>query len=282
MADEPAVAAPAAAAPAAPAAQGDKPWHEGADAGLTGYIQNRGWDKLDPKAAALAASRAHHEAEKLIGAPPDQMLRIPKDANDTEGWGKVYSKLGVPADATQYKFDGLKFANGEEVDADFSASVAKIATEQHLTLDQAKGVAKFIVSQIDAAEADEAATYQSKLDAEKNTLKTNWGSNATANMIVAQNAAAKLGVSAEELSALEKTIGYARVMEMFRNVGSRIGEDSFIRDSGGGGNNPVTKEAAQARLNMLEHDADWQERFNKGGARERQEFDNLTRMVAGA
>jgi hypothetical protein len=34
-----------------------------------GYLQNRGWDKVDAKTAAINAGKAHREAEKLIGAP---------------------------------------------------------------------------------------------------------------------------------------------------------------------------------------------------------------------
>lgn len=261
---------------------GEQPWHQGVDAGLAGYLQNRGWDKLSPKDAALAAAKAHHEAEKLIGAPPDQVVRIPKDANDKDGWGKVYARLGVPADAKEYDFSGVKFTSGEALDGEFTTALQSFSGEQHFTKDQASAVARFLTKQIEQADASEAAEYTAKLMAEKASLKTNWGANHNANTVVAQNAAEKLGVKAEEIAALEKTIGYARVMEMFRNVGSRIGEDKFIRDGGAsGGSQVMTKEGAQSRLDMLQTDVEWLERFNKGGARERQEFDNLTRLVAG-
>jgi hypothetical protein len=43
----------------------------------------------------------------------------------------------------------------------------------------------------------------------------------------------------------------------------------------------MTKEAAQSRLTSLEHDTDWMAKFEKGDVKTKQEFDNLTRMVAG-
>jgi hypothetical protein len=48
--------------------------------------------------------KAHREAEKLIGAPASEMIRIPKDPNDAEGWRQVRSRLGVPADEKGYDF----------------------------------------------------------------------------------------------------------------------------------------------------------------------------------
>jgi hypothetical protein len=277
--ETPAVAPATPAAPVTPVA--NIPWSEGVDTDTAGYLQNRGWDKLSAKDAALAAAKAHREAEKLIGAPPEHVVRIPQAANDAEGWNKVYGRLGVPTDAKEYDFGGVKHANGNALDEASVASLRTLGGEQHLTKDQAKAVAYFIAKQDDARAEIETATYNEKLTAEKATLKTSWGSNATNNLIVAQNAATKLGVTAEELSALEKTVGYARVMEMFRNVGSRIGEDQFIRDNGGGNGGAVTKEAAQSRLDMLATDQQWQDNFNKGGVKERQEFDNLTRLIAG-
>jgi len=73
-------------AAAAAAAAGAKPWYEGAAAEDVGYFQNRGWDKVDAKTAAFNAAKAHREAEKLIGAPADKMIRLPNDPNDAEAW----------------------------------------------------------------------------------------------------------------------------------------------------------------------------------------------------
>ena len=101
--DEP---APAAGVPA-PAAGGEKPWHDGLPAEDVGYFQNRGWDKTDAKTAAVAAAKAHREAEKLIGAPADKIVRLPNDPNDAEAWRQVRLRLGMPQDEKGYA-DTLK------------------------------------------------------------------------------------------------------------------------------------------------------------------------------
>src|SRR5690348_6393637 len=55
------------------AAAGTKVWFDGADAETVGHIQNRGLDKLPANEAALAAIKAHREAEKHLGVRADQI-----------------------------------------------------------------------------------------------------------------------------------------------------------------------------------------------------------------
>lgn len=255
-------------------------WFSTLDADAQSHITNRGWDKLDVNAAAAAAIKAHREAEKLLGVPQDQLLRFPKDINDKDSYARIYERLGVPKDMKDYAFDGVKFKDGTELDASFVDSVRSIATKYHMNKDDAKGLAADLVGIIEAGEASDAADYEGKLAAEKDALSKNWGNNFNANMIVAKNAAAKLGLTAEEVSALEKTTSYSRVMEMFRNIGSRLGEDKFIRENGGG-NNPMTKEQAQHTLDMRKNDSIWLKKFSEGDSEARREFDNLTALIAG-
>jgi hypothetical protein len=51
-------------------------WHTGLDSELIGHATNRGWDKLDGKAAAQAALKAHRDAERHLGVPAEQVLRL--------------------------------------------------------------------------------------------------------------------------------------------------------------------------------------------------------------
>src|SRR5262245_18251845 len=93
-------------APTTPAAP---TWFTGMDADLIGHIQTKGWDKLSPEQAAVEITRAHRAAEQHVGVPADQILRLPKDANDAEGWKATFQKLGAPADAKDYDFSSVTF-----------------------------------------------------------------------------------------------------------------------------------------------------------------------------
>jgi hypothetical protein len=269
------------AVPPVPGSDASTPWYQGIDGENLGYIQNRGLDKLDAKAAVLSTIKAHREAEKLLGVPVDQLVRFPKDATDSEGWNKVYSKLGVPADAKEYSFADVKFTDGTELNEDVAGGIRAIAAEGKLTKDQAVSVARGVVKLLDAAEAAEGAELAAKVAIEKDTLSKNWGANANANMIVAQNAARALGVTEEEVKALESVVGYARVMELFRAVGGRIGEDQFIRSQAPGGTGPMSREQAQATLASRQMDTEWRGKLLSGDPTVRREFDNLTRLLTG-
>lgn len=281
---EAAAAAAAAAASAAAAAAGAaKPWYDGhAEGPFLGHLQTHGWDKLTPAEVALKASQSHYEASKFLGVDPKLLVRLPKDAADQAALQNIRSKLGVPADAKEYDFSTLKFKDGTALDETTTNRLRALAAKSFLTKDQALTAGQEVIEAMDADEAAEATEYETKLAAEKDTLAKNWGSNRNANAVVAKNAAQTLGVSAEAITAMEKTMGYAAVMEMFRNIGVRIGEDKFITNGPGGqGGTFMSKEAADARLEQLTNSSDFQTRFGNREPAAMKEFDDLTRISAG-
>jgi len=266
---------PAAPAPA-PAA-----WYGTPDSETLGYLQNRGWDKLTPDKAALEAIKAHREAEKLIGAPQDQLLRLPKDAADVEGWNKVHAKLGVPEKSTDYDFTAIKFADGREIGAEEVTALQTMSKELNLPKATAQLLAQKLIK-ISETEGLKVSTEQeAKLAQETDKLKANWGAGFNTNKIVADNAMAKFGVTDEQMAALEKTIGYAATMEMFRTVGTSMGEDKFVR---GGGATPgaLTKDEATYKMSQLQTDQVWVNKLMAGDVLAAKEFADLTRVMTGA
>ena len=83
-------------------------WYDSfSDEGLKGFVQTKGWD------APEKAIHSYRELEKFIGAPKDQLLRLPKDDTDTEGWDAVWNRLGRPASAAEYKLPLPEGDSGE-------------------------------------------------------------------------------------------------------------------------------------------------------------------------
>jgi len=271
-----------AAAAAAAAAAAQKPWFDGADAETVGYLQNRGWDKAEPKVVALSAVKAHREAEKLIGAPADKIVRLPKDGNDAAGITELRTKLGVPADAKGYDFSAVKNADGSALDAKLTEALGTTFHANGVPKDAAPSIARDITKYLAATTADTAAKTEQAIAQEKDALKANWGNNFNTNMLVARQAAATLGFEPEVIAALEKSSSYSKVMEMFRNIGSRIGEDTFVRSRAPGSNGVMTSEQAKATLAERKADRVWVDKLQAGDAVTRQEFDTLTRMISAA
>lgn len=255
-------------------------WHSSFDAETVGYLKNRGLDTKTPEEAVLDLSKAHREAQKFIGAPEDQLIRLPKDANDP-AWKNVWSRLGAAADAKGYDFSDIKRADGSDLDPKFSDSLKAAAAARNLPVQMAKDVVRDLVKIQDETRAEEAAKSAQTLAQELDALQKNWGANFNVNKIVADNAAAKLGVTVEQIAALKTMVGGAKVMEMFRNIGTKIGEDSFVRDPSGQSSGAMTVEQAQAKLTALKADKEWAGKLMNKNVLVLQEFDNLMGIVSG-
>lgn len=260
------------------AAGGQKPWFDGAPPEIVAHLQTHGWDKKSEKEAALAAAQSHFAAQKIIGVPADQLVRIPKDANDADGWSKVYEKLGVPK---EYKIEGVKFKDGTPLDQETTDFVVGLAKDMHLTQNAALDLAQRIAKSMDAAEEAEIAETTAKKQADTDALKKDWGANWDANLFVAQRAAQSLGVTAEQLEAAQNMLGYGKVMEMFRGLAAKLGEDKLIMNGGNGGNVTMTPAMANQRKAELLSDPAWSQRYTNGGKKELAEMMALNTIIVG-
>jgi len=266
---------------APPASAGaSEPWFKGADAEIIGHLQAHGWDKKDAREAALEAVKSYREAQKLLGVPPSELVRIPR-ANDETAWRQFYERLGVPQKPDDYDFSQIKFSDGEPLDGDFKTWVATLAHKYHLNKNEALSFAQDIVRQMDGADAAERAEQTAKLQEEKAKLQQNWGANFEVNKFLANQAAQRLGVTPEAIAALENQIGYAAVMEMFRKIGSAMGEDTLIRGNRPAGGGVMTREEAIAKKAELMADPAWRERYLGGGLAERREMLALQAIITG-
>lgn len=262
-----------------PAADTGNYW-SGYDAETQGYLQNKGLTTKPIGEALVAVTKFHREAEKMIGAPANELVRLPKDANAPE-WAQVYKRLGALDKPDDYKFDTLKHSGDKPLNENLVTTLRKAAHSAHLSNDAAVSMAKEVVTHLDAIESARIADETFKLQQEKIVLKNNWGANEAANMVTARAAATALGVSPEAVAALEKTVGYSKVMEMFRLIGSKIGEDRFVQSSGGAAGNVMTKEQAVAEKAALKADEAWVKRYLGGGVEERRKIDALDRIIVG-
>lgn len=267
------------AAPAtAPAVPDIKPdttsWFAGADPEIIGHIQTKGWATKPANEAAIEAVKAHREAEKFIGAPANQLVRLPADAKDEAGWKSVWERLGAPADPKGYDLSIVK----DTAVADF---IRETAAALHLPKDAAVDLAGRFTRRQEATEAADVATKTAALETEKAALAKNWGTNAEANRVIAQSAARALGITPETVAALEGVIGYSAIMEMFRSIGTKIGEDKFVKSENMPGG-VMTLEQAKAKVADLQKDAAWRARYLSGGEPEKREMLALNTIIAAA
>jgi hypothetical protein len=249
---------------------------------VLGLWQNKNWDTSDPAKVALAASQAYAEAQKFVGAPTDQLLRLPAGPADEAGTKALWAKLGAPGDPKGYDFAAVKFTDGSPLDPTFEAAFRQTMAEANVPKDMAVRIAQGIARHLDGVEANETAEKTAAIQQERAALQTNWGQNFQANQVIAQNAVRALGIPPEAVAALEGQVGYSKVMEMFRLIGTKIGEASFVTGGGvGNGPNLMTREGASARLTELKADTAWVQRYMAGGSQEAREMANLMQIIVG-
>jgi hypothetical protein len=267
---------PAGAPPAAP-------WYTGkvSDPEVIGHWQNLGWHDKPAEEIAQLATKAHREAQKYIGVPANQIVRLPSQEGDSAGWKSVFQRLGAPSEAKDYDFTSIKHAGDTPLDSGLDTALRSAMLEANLPKSQAGTLAKGVVKYLDGIKSTEMAEKTAKLQEEKASLEKNWGLNLVANRLVAANAAKALGVSDAAVQALENTLGYAQVMEMFRNIGSKIGEDKFISSPQGGMPGVMTKDQAVARRGELMADTEWRKSYLNGDSAKAKEMTALIALIAG-
>ena len=258
-------------------------WHApyAGNADIMSHITNVGWDKLDAGAAAAAAAKAHFEAQRFVGVPTDQLLRLPKDPNDAAGWQGVYERLGKPKDTKEYDFSQVKFSDGGELDPAFVDFLRETAGKSNLSKAAATELAKSLAGWAEKSDQASATDAQAAIAAERTALQREWGANHNTNTVIARNAATKFGVDAETIQAMENVLGYSKVMNFFLKVGQATGEDTFVGGKGTGTSGAMTREQALARVQELKQDASWVQRYTNGDRDAVQLMKNLNRLISG-
>lgn len=259
----------------AAAVAASKPWHDGVDAETKGFWQLKGLPLDDPKAFGTKFTELYKGAEKFIGVPADQVVRLPKaDASATD-LRAFYERLGAPKEAKDYDLTPVK-------DASIAEALRTAAHTAGLPKTAAESVAKAVATAMESAATQKTTLDTAKLAEEKTALKTNWGDKYDYNHLQAIEGARRLGISPEGVKALEGQIGYAAVMEAMRKIGASTREDTFIEKGAGGNAGDVTTlEGARARKEELMADKNWVDRYLKGGPAEAREMTRLNQMITG-
>lgn len=263
---------PAPAAPTAPAAHGISWLAPDADPEIVGHVQNKAWK--DP----ADAIKGHRELEKLLGADrAGRTVVLPKDdATDIER-SAFFEKLGRPKSADDYGLQALPGA-----DQEFAKAAAATFHANGFTKAQADGLMKWYNEAGQAAQAAQQAQEQAALEAEHKALEADWGTgpDAVARKEMARRAFGKLGLDEASVDALEKVVGFSKVMKAFAKVGDMMREQS-AEGLGEVGSFTTTREGAMARRSQLMADPKWRAAAMNPQSKEWAELQRLDRVLAG-
>lgn len=249
--------------PAAPAAND---WTSGLNDEYKGYVQNKGFK--DP----TSVLESYKNLEKLMGAPRERLFTIPDKEDDKVGWDNVYSRLGRPAEAKDYKVE----LSPEAATPEFTDFIKNAFHELGITKKQGETLmskyGEFFTGQVQKTEAE----MKVQTDNQVKALQKEWGGAFQQNIQVAKNAATAFGFDAPKIDALEAALGYDGVMKFLADLGTKIGPHQFIdggRSSGGGG--AYTPAAARAEIKELRADPDFVARYAKGDIEAKRKMEQL-------
>lgn len=262
----------AAAAAAAAAAAGTKAWHDGIEPETLGFWQNKGYDVTSPLKVAAELTKQYRAAEKFLGVPADQVVKMPKADAPPEDLRAFYERLGAPKEAKEYDLSAIK-------DASIADTLRATAHAAGISKDAAAKLAADLGKAIESKSTTDATVNGAKLAEEKAALAKNWGPKHDYNMLQAMEGARRVGITPEAVKAMENQIGYAAVMEHFRKIGTSTSEDTFIERGVGGSGEVTTREGAMSRKSDLMNDKAWANRLLAGDVEARREYDRLNAMI---
>lgn len=253
-------------------------WLEGLDDANRGAIVAKGYDKLEPGAAVVAALNDAALYRNQLTIPSDEIARIPKDPTAPE-WAALYERLGKPKEATAYDFADVK-RGGQPLPEEDVAFLQQTAHELNLPVSAAKALAQKIASQTDAAQSRANAQREATVAAEMTKLDGLWGGQKEANHHLANEAMTALKLPAQVAEVFKQS---SDAMEVMRNLGVRLREANYVGGNPGGGTNPgsMTQPQAQARIEELKRDTAWIARWQNGGADEVRMLSDLHRVAIG-
>lgn len=277
MADPAPALAPAPAPAPPPAAN----WYDGKAAPeMLGFWQNKGYNAADPATVAIEATKAAMQAQTFIGAPPDQLIKLPKDATDEAGWKGVYSRLGVPAEAKDYDLSTIKTADGNDLDAGLADVMRSAFHRGNVGKDKAPEIIKAIVKYAGDRETARATEREANRTREMADFTRESGEHANYNKLLAENGVKRSGHTADQFEQAVQAWGYKEAMSHYMKIGALGEEARFVEGVKGG---PITTpNSALSRKEELMADEAWKARFLKGGASEKAEMTELNRLISEA
>jgi hypothetical protein len=228
------------------------------------------WSKagLDADSLSLVTERqfkapgdvvqSYRNLEKLIGLPPERIVKLPGEKDAPEAWNQVYDRLGRPKAATDYKIPLPAGDTGE-----FAKALAPIFHEAGLSQGQVQKIAEKHNALV--AQQSEAATKAAteKQTAEITSLKNEWGADWQKNNDIVDKAAEQFGMTPDHILALKQAMGPAAAMKFLHTIGSKIAvESAFIAGDTAAGFKAMTPDMAEAAIMRNNQDPTFVQRFN--------------------
>ena len=225
------------------------PFYDGfTDAGLKEWAGKKGWSNVE------SLAKSAHSLEQMIGAPADEVIRLPKNATPDQT-RSVLQRLGLPESPDKYE---IYTDPNQPVNENFAKWAKETFHKAGMPAGMAKDITKAYSEFLGGALAQQSKDYELGVAADEKALHEEWKNGYDAQMNRASTAARQLGFTPEMVDAIEAAVGFGGTMRFFAGLASKMGESTFVSgDSNRGGQAfgmQVTPAEAKAEWDKLSTD----------------------------
>lgn len=176
---------------------------------------------LGPIKTLEGMAKSYIHAQKAVGA---DKIAVPGPYTSEDEWKKIFTKLGVPEDASKYD---LRLDDASALDADFINNFKSEAHKAGILPMQAQKLVKWYEQTSKSVQRQMEEQEQQRIASVRAELQTEWGGEYNAKISRAENAINKIiGDNAKEF--LDDTLAnHPKFIRFASEVGKLLGEDSF-------------------------------------------------------
>jgi hypothetical protein len=230
-----------------------------------------------------ALADSYHNAQKMIGIPRDQLLRIPQ-SDKAEDWAPVYDKLGRPAKADDYK---LKVPEGfPPAEKAYAESVMAAAHGAGLSQKQFETMTGWLYERAGQSMAQQRANQEATAAAGINSLKTDWGQAYDTKVEQSRGAmlyySEKAGITAEVKKAMDETGAgnHPAIVKLFNYMAGTLHEDGVLTGKAFGDQAMQSPVEAQQQINALMADKNFMKNYMNPNRRDPAKIEAMAKMEA--
>lgn len=206
---------------------------------------------------------ANYSLTKLQRTPGD-FLPIPGKDAKPEDWDAVYTKLGRPEAPDKYE---LKFGEGVEVDPTMLDFGKKLFHKAGATPAKAQELADMWNGFVKEQNLKTHEAFVQENNTAVAQLENKWGAQLNEHKAAGERVIKALGLTEDSMAKIEGAVGAAPMIELMAMIGMKSAEGKLVGGQGGGDpNDPasMSKEQAQAKINELNGDGEFQKKYLDG------------------
>lgn len=245
-------------------------WYGEVDPDTKSYLDNKGWK------SPIEAVTSYRNLERAFGAEKaGRTVVLPGDKAEASELDAFFNKLGRPDSPDKYE---LKAPEGAE---ETTVKWFKETAHKHgLSAKQASALFDDYTAMTGTLTTAQLEAQQAQIAQEVDGLKKEWGAAFDTKVSAARQAVKAFGLEAETIDALEKSMGFTKVMKFFDQIGAKVAEPGFAtQDTRTTGFSALTPQAAIDRIAEKRADRTFVARLAAGERTAQSEWDRLHEMA---